>query len=142
MHPNAPSCIRAHPNSSEQVQAGPSKSENLKNVEKTCENSRKLRETLAKIFAKACFDYNFAGSKDCSKPPISVLSTNAMTVRCISSFARRRLCLLSVPTIGGSRDRGVWHTYFGINYGSISFGQLSGYIVFCTVPIRRAKPPL
>ena len=48
----------------------------------------------------------------------------------------------SLPTIGGSRDRGVWHTNFGINYGSISFGQLSGYIVFCTVPIWGAKPPL
>ena len=34
---------------------------------------------------------------------------------------------------------------FGINCGSMSFGQLSGYIVFCTVPIvpiPRAKPPL
>ena len=30
----------------------------------------------------------------------------------------------------------------GKNYGSISFGQLSGYIAFCTVPIRGAKPPL
>ena len=29
---------------------------------------------------------------------------------------------------------------FGINYGSISFGQLSDYIAFCTVPWR-AKPP-
>ena len=27
------------------------------------------------------------------------------------------------------------HTSFGINYGSISFGQLSGYIVFCSVPL-------
>ena len=26
-------------------------------------------------------------------------------------------------------------------YGSISFDQLSGYIVFCTVPIWGAKPP-
>ena len=48
---------------------------------------------------------------------------------------------VSSPTIGGSRDKGVWHTNFGINYGSISFGQLSGYIVFCTVPLRGAKPP-
>ena len=30
---------------------------------------------------------------------------------------------------------------FGINYGSISCGQLYGYIVFCTVPILRASPP-
>ena len=30
---------------------------------------------------------------------------------------------------------------FGINYGSISFGQLLGCIVFCTGPIQGAKPP-
>ena len=30
---------------------------------------------------------------------------------------------------------------FGKNYCSISFGQLSGYIVFCPVPIWGAKPP-
>ena len=32
-------------------------------------------------------------------------------------------------------------TSFGIIYGSISFAQLSGYIVFCTVPIWGANPP-
>ena len=30
---------------------------------------------------------------------------------------------------------------FGINYGSISFGQLSGYIVFCILLIGGASPP-
>ena len=50
--------------------------------------------------------------------------------------------LVSIPTIGGSRDRGVWHTNFGINYGSISFGQLSGYIVFCILLIGGASPPV
>ena len=30
---------------------------------------------------------------------------------------------------------------FGMNYSSISFDQLSGYIVFCAVPILEAKPP-
>ena len=49
---------------------------------------------------------------------------------------------VSLPTIGGSRDRGVWHTNFGINYGSISFGQLSGYIVFCILLIGGASPPI
>ena len=41
---------------------------------------------------------------------------------------------------GGPDPRGG-PTSFGINYGSISCGQLSGYIVFCTVPIWWAKPP-
>ena len=50
--------------------------------------------------------------------------------------------ILPVLAKGGSRDRGGWHINFGINYDSISFGQLSGYIVFCTVPIRGAKHPL
>ena len=50
---------------------------------------------------------------------------------------------ITVPTIGCSRARGVWHTNFGINYGSISVGQLSGYIVFCILLIGGAKlrPP-
>ena len=48
----------------------------------------------------------------------------------------------SSSTIGGSRDRGVWHINFGINYGSISFGQLSGYIVFCILLIGGASPPI
>ena len=48
----------------------------------------------------------------------------------------------SLPTIGGVLDRGVWHTNFGINYGSISFGQLSGYIVFCILLIEGASPPI
>ena len=45
----------------------------------------------------------------------------------------------SLPTIGGSRDRGVWHTNFGMNYGSIFLDQLSGYIVFCIllIPLYR-----
>ena len=42
----------------------------------------------------------------------------------------------------GSETGRVGPLSFGINYGSISFGQLSGYIVFCTVPILGAKPPL
>ena len=32
-----------------------------------------------------------------------------------------------------------WPNKVGINYGSISFGQLSGYIVFWTVPTWGAK---
>ena len=31
---------------------------------------------------------------------------------------------------------------FGINYGSVSFGQLSGYIVFCILLIVGASPPV
>ena len=31
---------------------------------------------------------------------------------------------------------------FGINYGSISFGQVSGYIVFCILLIGGASPPI
>ena len=31
---------------------------------------------------------------------------------------------------------------FGINYGSISFDQLSGYIVFCILLIGGASPPI
>ena len=42
----------------------------------------------------------------------------------------------------GCSTGGVGPPSFGINYATISFGQLSGYIVFCTVPIWEAKPPL
>ena len=41
---------------------------------------------------------------------------------------------------GGSGNRGVWKSRFGINHGSISFGQLSGYIVFCILLIGGASP--
>ena len=48
--------------------------------------------------------------------------------------------LNSVLAKGGSGDKGVLHTNFGINYHSISFGQLSGYIVFCILLIGGASP--
>ena len=43
----------------------------------------------------------------------------------------------------GGQVQGGWvgPTSFGINYGSISFGQLSGYIVFCILLIGGASPP-
>ena len=46
------------------------------------------------------------------------------------------------PGKGGLETGGSGPPSFGINHGSISFGQLSGYIVFCTLPIRGAKPLL
>ena len=45
----------------------------------------------------------------------------------------------SVQGRGGAKAGGA---NFGINYGSISFGQLSGYIVFCIGLIGGASPPI
>ena len=45
------------------------------------------------------------------------------------------------PKVGPGTG-GVGTPIFGINYGSISFGQLSGYIVFCILLIGGASPPI
>ena len=45
------------------------------------------------------------------------------------------------PKVGPGTG-GVGPTNFGISYGSISFDQLSGYIVFCILLIGGASPPV
>ena len=42
----------------------------------------------------------------------------------------------------GQEQNGVDPPSFGISYGSISFGKISGYIVFCILLIGGASPPV
>ena len=54
-------------------------------------------------------------------------------------FSRRNIRLLKEV---GPRTGRVGPPSFGISYGSISFSQLSGYIVFCILLIRGASPSI
>ena len=55
-------------------------------------------------------------------------------------MANSDICLVKDSQMLGKMTCRVDPPSFGRNYGSISFGQLSGYIVFCILLIKGASP--
>ena len=80
--------------------------------------------------------YGIGSGHGCSKGLVAIL-----TVAHKGTWGQGYLGNRAFPKVGPGTG-GVGPPSFGINYGSISFGQLSGYIVFCILRIGGASPPI
>ena len=78
---------------------------------------------------------------------LDMLLTKTRFFGCSDLFGRFAFLLQQLKRVGPGTQEGqiqsrVDPPSFGINYGSVSFGQLSGYIVFCILLIWGASPPV